>query len=438
MEYSGKREVGPKYQQLTPRKQQRMFTNALNNHCSRGRAEWYMVSWREKSKSDKTNQKRDKVLAALSPAQINANSTVGSTPGSNGPGPAVPLPVPRRRVNRPRPTVNQPGVSQQGANGPVVNQPGVNQPSTSAGSKRKRSCAQPKMAHQPDADSDDGDLDGNDVVQESSRQKRQRMTAVNYSVADQSEDSAGSRYEPEKASTSRQNKRKAVDDEDEPASAPSGRIPSSLLGTQLSRSVLDVQATKKRRTANEASAYQALSESATQQPVTGQAETFHPSTRRSRQRYVEKVQEQRAQRPHPHSSSSALGVFYPGPYSSEIDRVPAPASSSMYGADTTLDPQSFSSPSGQQGTMHGNTCSSLPYDVAGYSVPPPAGPMYPHTEAANTFEQDMRMPINMGLPPSAFHATDTDTSLAASVQDFLDNYSDPAALDEFGLGWMDQ
>ena len=77
------------------------FINARQNTLSRGRQDWYMVSWREKSKGGSANMARDEVLSALSQQQINANTTRGNTPGPDLQGNIVPLPVGRRSRNPP-------------------------------------------------------------------------------------------------------------------------------------------------------------------------------------------------------------------------------------------------------------------------------------------------------------------------------------------------
>ena len=57
------------------------FINALQTRCSRGRAAFNMVSWRERKTNYSTNKTRDHVLKRLSADQIASNTTRGSTPG---------------------------------------------------------------------------------------------------------------------------------------------------------------------------------------------------------------------------------------------------------------------------------------------------------------------------------------------------------------------
>lgn len=57
------------------------FVNALQTRCSRGRATFTMLSWRERTKISKENKTRDDVLKQLSAEQIANNTTRGSTPG---------------------------------------------------------------------------------------------------------------------------------------------------------------------------------------------------------------------------------------------------------------------------------------------------------------------------------------------------------------------
>ena len=57
------------------------FINALQTRCSRGRAAFTMLSWRERTRISKVNKTRDEVLKQLSADQIANNTTRGSTPG---------------------------------------------------------------------------------------------------------------------------------------------------------------------------------------------------------------------------------------------------------------------------------------------------------------------------------------------------------------------
>lgn len=66
-----------------------------------------MLSWHTTSRASNANSKRNAVLARLSPTQVQANTTRGSTPGLIDPalGPAsarVPVPTPRRGQGVPR------------------------------------------------------------------------------------------------------------------------------------------------------------------------------------------------------------------------------------------------------------------------------------------------------------------------------------------------
>ena len=57
------------------------FVNALQTRCSRGRAAFKMLSWRERPRTGRPNKTRDHVLNQLSADQIANNTTRGSTPG---------------------------------------------------------------------------------------------------------------------------------------------------------------------------------------------------------------------------------------------------------------------------------------------------------------------------------------------------------------------
>lgn len=57
------------------------FVNALQTRCSRGRAAFTMLSWRERTRKSKANKTRDNVLKQLSAEQIANNTTRGSTRG---------------------------------------------------------------------------------------------------------------------------------------------------------------------------------------------------------------------------------------------------------------------------------------------------------------------------------------------------------------------
>ena len=79
--------VGQKSKQ--PNRQK--YVNSWNNITSRGRKEWNMISWREKSKNSKANHSRDPVLNALSQGQRNANTTRRSIHGISSQGNQVPM-----------------------------------------------------------------------------------------------------------------------------------------------------------------------------------------------------------------------------------------------------------------------------------------------------------------------------------------------------------
>ena len=97
------------------------FINARNNVCSRGRQDFFMVSWREKSKGQKGNQARDSVLERLGPTRLSHNTTRGVTPGPDGNGNVIPIsnaPRPRRAATTTG-TINQSQTSTPNtANGP--------------------------------------------------------------------------------------------------------------------------------------------------------------------------------------------------------------------------------------------------------------------------------------------------------------------------------
>ena len=57
------------------------FLNALQTRCSRGRASFKMLAWKERKRNYLTNKIRDNVLKQLSTDQIANNTTRGSTPG---------------------------------------------------------------------------------------------------------------------------------------------------------------------------------------------------------------------------------------------------------------------------------------------------------------------------------------------------------------------
>ena len=57
------------------------FVNALQTRCSRGRAAFKMLSWRERPRTGRPNKTRDHVLNQLSADQIANNTTRGTTPG---------------------------------------------------------------------------------------------------------------------------------------------------------------------------------------------------------------------------------------------------------------------------------------------------------------------------------------------------------------------
>ena len=76
------------------------FVNALQTRCSRGRAAFTMLSWRERTRISMVNKTREDVLKQLSADQIANNTTRGSTPGIINP--LLPD-SPTNRVSRQRP-----------------------------------------------------------------------------------------------------------------------------------------------------------------------------------------------------------------------------------------------------------------------------------------------------------------------------------------------
>ena len=140
------------------------FINALQTRCSRGRATFTMLSWRERPKKSKESKTRADVMKQLSPDQIANNTTRGSTPGIINPLlPDTPANrVYRRRAQgRPDSPQNEPLDEQQerplcvlAARRPKTS-PTV--PSTARNQKRKASAASlsPKAIDTP-RESDEG------------------------------------------------------------------------------------------------------------------------------------------------------------------------------------------------------------------------------------------------------------------------------------------
>ena len=82
MEHVGQRAKQPDRQK---------YINSWNNILRRGREDFSMVAWREKSKNEKSNKTRDKVLGALSQGQIRANTTRSLPSGLNLQGNQAPM-----------------------------------------------------------------------------------------------------------------------------------------------------------------------------------------------------------------------------------------------------------------------------------------------------------------------------------------------------------
>lgn len=188
MEHVGKRSRQPV---------QRKFTNGINNVCTRGRKDWFMISWREKSKAKKKNGARDKVLGALKETQIAMNWTRGSTPGPDGFGNIVPLPPSRRQLNvtRTRRSVRN-----------TTSHPTA--PETSSTRSRRTARKAAKLLQRSEDDKEDEaeaaagvDHDGTSDWEMSHtnhpvlRQKRMSRKAINYSVEDDRENSGISKIE---------------------------------------------------------------------------------------------------------------------------------------------------------------------------------------------------------------------------------------------------
>ena len=95
------------------------FVNALQTRCSRGRAAFNMLSWRERPRTRGPNKTRDHVLNQLTADQIANNTTRGTTPGIINP--LLPD-TPANRVSRT--TQSQPSTP------PTVQSDGQSGPST--------------------------------------------------------------------------------------------------------------------------------------------------------------------------------------------------------------------------------------------------------------------------------------------------------------------
>ena len=95
------------------------FINALQTRCSRGRAAFKMLSWRERPRTGRPNKTRDHVLNQLTADQIANNTTRGTTPGIVNP--LLPD-TPANRVSRT--TQSQPStppaVQSDGQSGPFT------------------------------------------------------------------------------------------------------------------------------------------------------------------------------------------------------------------------------------------------------------------------------------------------------------------------------
>ena len=128
------------------------FVNALQTRCSRGRAAFTMLSWRERTRKSMPNKTRDDVLKQLSADQIANNTTRGSTPGIIDPL----LPDgPDNHVSRPR-MQSQSATSEKKQSDVRSNRPlrvlaagqlgaPLNVPSTHQSRKRKAPAASPTV-----------------------------------------------------------------------------------------------------------------------------------------------------------------------------------------------------------------------------------------------------------------------------------------------------
>lgn len=310
MEYAGRRLKQPN---------ERKFINARNNECSRGRRDWFMVSWRERSKGNKTNATRDRVLAALDQTQLTLNTTRGSTPGLDRFGNVVPTPTRRRH----HPThsniatttaANTTSVATTGTTAFATKTYRPTPQTTVFKSKSKRPSARREKSSpshrvddlsgvdgdidHEDGNSDDEDLDA--LVQPISRPKRKRLEVVSYKVEDQSEDSDASEYEPDVNRTG--SKSETPNRGDDTFEGPHARTSVWPLTKQLSDAETQPQRKKKRWGFEK----NAEDDSQIWNSPSSKGNNRRKKITDGRLRHVQEIREHRLRRAHPHATSSAL------------------------------------------------------------------------------------------------------------------------------------
>lgn len=293
---------------------QRKFTNALNNACSRGRQDWSMVSWRDKSTSAKNNGARDWVIAKLDDTQRALNTTRGSTPGLDRFGNRVPMPTERRHRNsthaQPRKLRSKP------SDHPSTRLRKAAQSSKSQDGDEEEETAV-EGSGDDDDDDDDSDVDLYTMPLPVSRPKRKRATNAEYAVEEQFDVSANSGFELNTDSKRTQTKQQDSDEDGETfEQRPKISTRGKAKQFQYTESHVQEKEPPRTRRRNDVGAI-SLKPLSQQPPSSISTNVSHSSKHKPKPRYVEETQRNHMYRPPPHSTSYTQDISPSNPYASQ-------------------------------------------------------------------------------------------------------------------------
>lgn len=289
---------------------QRKFTNALNNACSRGRQDWSMVSWRDKSTSAKNNGARDWVIAKLDDTQRALNTTRGSTPGLDRFGNRVPMPAERRHRNsihaQPRKLRSKP------SDRPSARlRRAAKSPESQDGDEEEETAVE--GSGDDDNDDDDSDVDLYTMPLPVSWPKRKRATPAEYAVEEQFDVSANSGFELDTDSKVTQTKQHGETFEGQrPEVSTRGKA------KQFQYKESHVQEKEPPRTRRRNDVGEISLKPLSQQPPSSiSTNVSHSSKPKPKPQYVEQTQRNRMYRLPPHSTSYAQDRSHSNPYASQ-------------------------------------------------------------------------------------------------------------------------
>jgi len=261
-----------------------------------------LCSWREKSKGSKANGARDDVLAALSQAQQNGNTTRGLTPGPDLQGNVIPMLATRRSR-----------ASNTASSSNALPAPAVN-PSTGPSAQAQKAAPGPNKRRRVNLNEDTDDEDVDDIPVAAPKPKRRRTAVTTYVVDDDSEDSAASEYGPDPAPSRSKRQRESLSEVDEVVGIPDAGSSRSRMPERQPETGRSGHRNKKQKV-NDIQVEDDAGPSLHQQPHLPFGQNAQRRSDSHRQpRIVQEVRTNRLHRLPPRSTSYATTLPEPNPY----------------------------------------------------------------------------------------------------------------------------